>query len=252
LKSGSGPPADWSAELPRATVQADVDVVGSTVRGPVTVTVRDANAAIGRTTMRTDVNAAIDLSKFDLDDRSGSLSGHVQVLDAAVRAGDRTVTGWWADLAVSPTEFTAMNNLDFTGRVHAKFRDALPALHILAHEDKVPKWLPGLLPLNGLAGVLDVRRECRLTDVGAPSLSGGPLSALGHFQTSPGATRAAVLVRLAALEFVSVGVALDQNDADITLFAGKKWLAEHSSKLDAILAQTATDPCPPTPRECSK
>jgi hypothetical protein len=248
MKSGGGAPKRWDAQIPEATMDGSLALAGGWLDGPVEIKVKRVQASIGKVSMKADVRARLRIAGADLAERSGTVSGVVDIQKASLWNGDRRVEDWWAKLGVSPTRIVATQNLDIDGRVSARFRDGLPGLLALSETDQIPSFLPAMLPLHGLVGTLRVRRHCQLTDIGMSQIQGGPLVASGRIQSVPGETRGAVLVRLAGLDLVSAGVSLGEHGDGFSMFAGDTWLHKHLAGLDAHLASATVEPCEPPPQ----
>jgi len=249
MKSGGGAPKRWSAAIPDAKVEASLTLDRGRFEGPIEIAAKRVRAVVGNVSMRSDVRARLRVKPMDLGERSGTVSGLVEMRNASLWSGDQRVDGWWAKIGISPTRIVANEYLDIDGRVSARFRDGLPGLLTLSEADEIPGWLPDFLPLNGLVGTLDVRRRCQLMDIGISHIVGGPLVARGRIQNVPGDTRGAVLVRHASMEFVSAGMSLGERGDGLSLFAGEGWLAKQFTTLDreAVLARLHS--CDASPKQ---
>jgi len=250
VKAGAGAPKRWNAEVPETIVDADLLLHAGLLEGPVKITAKRARATIGDVSMRTDVRARLHADPLDLGHRSAILSGVVDLSRASLSNQERRVDDWWAKIGLSATRITALDDLDFDGRVSARFRDGLPALLALSATDEIPSFLPDLLPLHGLVGTVNMRRHCQLTDLQFSSFEGGPLMANGRIQNAPGETRGAFLVQLSDLNLVSAGVTLGKSSG-VSLLVGDDWLKEQVTPLGQKAAKLWAHACPlPQPSTC--
>lgn len=250
VSQGAGPPKRWSANVPEAVVDASLLLRSGMFEGPVEITARRVRAVIGKVSLSTDVRARLLVDPLDPMERSGTVSGSVNVTRAAFSSGERNVQGWWAKIGVSPTYIAATQDVELEGRVSARMRDGLPALLALSERGEIPEFIPDVLPLHGLVGTLDVRRHCRLTDIQFSRVEGGPLVASGRVQNVPGETRGAVLVQVSGIALLSAGVSLGELGG-VSLFAGEDWLAEQGRDLALASSRLTGSVClPPKQSVC--
>lgn len=248
IRTGSGPPKRWNADIPHTILDASLDLRDGLLDGPIRIATQRAHAAIGNVSMRADVLARLHVAPLDVSQRSGTVRGTVAITKASFSSGSRRIEGWWAKMGVGPTRVVAGRDLELDGRVSGRFRDGLPGLLALSESDEIPGFIADLLPLHGLVGTLDVRRHCRLTDIRLSRIAGGPLVARGRVQNVPGETRGAVLVGLSGLELVSAGIGLGKHGSGVSLFAGDDWLKGQMVGLGRAAALAETRPCVPSRR----
>lgn len=218
----------WVVRAPKVAVNLAFEGTDSSLHGPVRLDANGASGSVGKVRMQGDLSAALRVSALDVGARTGVALGALRVHAARLWSGDKHVEDWWARAELGPVLVDAKTNLDMDGPAKVKLRDGLPGLLALSEADKLPGWLPEVLPLNGLGGVLEIHRHCRTTDVVVPGLSGGPLAASGRISMNPDETRGAFLVRLGLL---SAGITLGGSDSGVSLFAGEDWLRK---QVDAV------------------
>ena len=227
LKNGVGAPKSWQADATATSIQTSLALADGEARGPLRVDVKQIIGQVGKTKIGGDLVASLNLLSKDASHRTADVTGVVQARKVALKSKQHQTDDWWADFKIDSAHVDTRQNFDVAGKVRASFRDGLPALNVLASEDEIPKWVPTFLPLQGIALDLGVERYCRWTDVQILDAVGGPLSAKGRLQVQPGDTRGAVVLRLAALGFVSMGLDFAEDDSNMSLLAGATWLEEH-------------------------
>lgn len=252
LHSGPGAPAGWTTTLPALDVSADLNKSGTTFGGPVVVSAKRARARVGGTSFHADLGARISLANLQPEQRIAIGGGVVQIRQLGLKVKDEEVNDWWADVNVGFLNISAKENLDLASAFNAKFRDALPALTVLAAQDDLPGWVPALFPLRALEATGTVTRRCRLTDVHVSELNGGPLMSTGRVQSVTDRTSGAFLVWLQALDPISAGLSFDQEDSNFSLFAGNDWLKKELSELDQRASRRENARCVPVPEECGE
>ena len=99
---------------------------------------------------------------------------------------------WWADLGIEVGHLDTRENLDVTGRIQADFRDALPILHVLASQERIPRWVPRFFPLRAAHLDLAFERYCHRTDVQVLSAQGDQLEARARLLVGSGKVRGAL------------------------------------------------------------
>ncbi len=250
LVSSGGAPKGWQANIGSVSLRSDLRASSDGVGGPLWLDVGGIDARVGKTRLEGSATARLELRSKDPSDRTGDLSGVVQARRVAVHAGNQEVRDWWADLALRKLHVDTRENVDFTGTVGARFRDALPALDALASEDQVPGWVPKAFPLRSLAVDLEVERFCKFTDVQLINASGGPLKASGRLQFEPGETRGALLFELAAFHPASLGLDFVEDYSHTKVFAGSRWLEEHMEPLTKAAREKHDTRCEPEPTTC--
>jgi hypothetical protein len=250
LRSAGGAPKGWEAGIGTTFLSADLQVSGDEVRGPARVEVKRLMGQVGNTPLEGDLYGTLRLASGDPSHRAGDVSGLVQARRVALRAGTHDVRDYWADLDLREVHIDTRQNLDLTGVMNARFRDALPALYVLASEDQIPDWAPHLLPLNSLAIDLRLERFCHFTDVQLLEARGGPLRATGRIQAQPGDTRGALLIQLAGLSPVSFGLEFGEGYSHGAPFVGTGWLEERLAPLMRAASGKRDERCPPESPSC--
>jgi hypothetical protein len=232
----------WVIDVPAARVSAELE--GERLRGPISVVVDRALAEIGRATMKFDLGVSLRSRRAD-GDHGEVVDGTVDVRNASFSSGDRRVDGWWGNVRLDRMQLHVRPNFGVDGRISARFRDGLPGLLALREKDEIPGWLPRILPLNGLSGLVDVHENCHATDIDFPRLEAGPLVGSGRIhRAAAGETTGAVLVRLAGM--VSAGIDLGP-DGGISPFAGEDWLSSRRAQMDADTSRVKSAACRPRP-----
>jgi hypothetical protein len=250
LRSSGGAPKGWQADLGQASVSGDLQLSGDGLRGPLKVEADHIAARVGKTSLAGDVVAQFNVSSKDASHRTADVSGVVQARRVTIRNRDREVQDWWANVAFRKLHLDTRQNFDFSGNVGAHFRDALPALTVLAANESLPKWVPETFPLRSLELELHVERVCRWTDVQIVQGSGGPLKAAGRLQFAPGDSRGAVLFELAAFHPASLGIDFAGDQAHKSLFAGHGWLEKHLGELAQAATRKRNAHCTVEPSNC--
>lgn len=250
LHSGPGMPLGWNTSLPVLDFSADLNKSGTTFGGPLVVSAERVQARIGRTTFHADLGARISLANLQPSQQVAIGGGVVQIRRLGLKVKDDEVKDWWADVNVGFLNISAKENLDLASAFEAKFRDALPALTVLAAQGDLPGWVPDLFPLRDLEATGTVTRRCRLTDFHVSELNGGPLTSTGRVQSVTDRTSGAFLVQLQALNPISAGLSFDEENSDFSLFAGNDWLTNELRVLDERATRKEHERCIPVPQEC--
>src|ERR1041385_2362062 len=112
LKSGGGAPERWSAAIPDAKVEVSLTLDGGRFEGPIEIGAKRVRAVVGKVSMMSDVRARLRVKPMDLQQRSGTVSGLVEMRNASLWNGERRVEGWWAKIGISPTRIPANELLD--------------------------------------------------------------------------------------------------------------------------------------------
>jgi hypothetical protein len=250
LNSGPGAPLGWDTTLPTFDFTADLTRTAATFTGPVVVSAERVQARIGRTTFRSDLAAEVSLVSLQPSRREALGAGVVRIRHFGLKVKDDEVKDWWADVAVDLVDISARENFDLASAFRAKFRDALPALTVLAAQGELPGWVPSVFPLRELEATGMVTRQCRLTDFHVNELNGGPLTSTGRIQSVTDRTSGAFLVRLDAFSPISAGLSFDDNDSQFSLFAGADWLKKKLGVLDQRATQAQSEACRPVRQAC--
>jgi hypothetical protein len=250
LKNGVGAPKSWQADATATSIRTSLEVVDGEVRGPLRADVRQIVGQVGGTKLGGDVVVSLDLRSKDEPHRTADVTGVVQARRVRLSSKQHHTEDWWADFQIDSAHIDTRQNFDMAGKVRASFRDGLPALNVLASAEEIPKWVPTLLPLRGIALDLAVERFCKWSDVQINEASGGPLSAKGRLQFEPGETRGAVLLRLASLGFVSVGLDFVEDQSNMSPLVGASWLEDHLVPLTKAATDKHDTLCRPDPPQC--
>jgi hypothetical protein len=250
LKNAGGPPKSWQADVGSTSIDAKFAMTGGKMAGPVRFEARALRGVVGKTRIGGDIIAQLDVRSGDDAHRIADVAGVVQARAVALSNERFKVDDWWAQFNVDGMHVDTRRDFDFAGKVQARVRDALPVLNILASEDEIPKWVPSVLPLQGIALDLAVERYCRWTDLQIAGATGGPLSAQGRVQTEPGETRGAILLRLASFKPLSVGLDFVEDYSDSSVLAGSGWLEQHLSTLTSAATEKHDAQCEPQPPQC--
>ncbi len=249
IRNDGEPSKRWSVEVPQARVSARLQ--GDRFAGPVSVIATGAKASVGAVGTKFDLSVDVRSEAGDVDARETTIAGNIDVRNASLSKGERRVDDWWANVHFDRMRLRLERGLEFSGRLSARLRDGLPGLLVLAEKDKVPEWLPTVLPLNRLTGVLDVQRSCHAMFVDFPRLEGGPLVGRGRLLNSPGQTEGAVLVQFGGAGMLSAGIDLGGAGSRVAPFAGDKWLTERLARMDADRTRASARPCP-APSRCGQ
>jgi hypothetical protein len=198
--------------------------------------------SLGSSEMKFDVGAELRSSSVDLERRRAEVTGDAEVRNASLWNSSRRVDDWWASVRVERMRLSAHRTIDMEGRVVARFKDAVPGLLALSETDRIPDWIPTVLPFNGLSGTVNVHRRCQTMDIDLPRLKGGSLVGSGRIHAVPGKTSGAILLRYAGARGLSAGIALGE-DAGVSPLAGDDWLSERIERMDVESSQRASEPC---------
>ena len=250
LRSGPRAPLGWDATLPALDFTADLSRTAATFSGPIALAAEGVRARIGRTTFQTDLAAEIALAALEPEQREARGAGTVRIRRFGLKIKEEEVKDWWANVAVDFVNISAKENLDLASAFRATFRDALPALTVLAAEGDLPGFVPDVFPLRELEATGMVSRRCRLTDFRVTELKGGPLSSRGRVQSVTEAVSGAFLVRLDALSPIAAGLSFDDKDSNISLFAGTDWLTKELNALDDRASRKQSESCEPVRQLC--
>jgi hypothetical protein len=249
-KNEGGAPRGWEAKVTSVAATTSLALDDKEAHGPARLDIRNATGQIGKTRVRGDVVAVLNLSSPNTLHRTTDVSGTVDVRNVAMATKDHDIEGWWARFDLNGAKVDMSRDFDLAGKVKAQFRDGLPALYILVSEDQIPGFVPTLFPLEGLSFDLGVERYCRWMDVQILEAHGGPLSAEGRVQIQPGETRGALLLRLAALKPISVGLHFVEDYSQTSPFVGSGWLEKRLVGLTAAATDKHDQKCIPQPPAC--
>jgi hypothetical protein len=251
LRSGEGAPKNWQAELDAASVKTtlDRDTFGR-FRGPLSVATYRARAGLGTLAVVADTTAKLQVMDLDLLQRTLDLGGSVQTTDVSLKSGGRSMDAWWAKLDISRAHFDFLQDLDIQGGVLARFRNGLPVLSLFGEEASIPRWVPTVLPLNGLSFAAQVERHCKWTSVTVLDAQGGPLVAKGGVQMKGDDLHGGFLVSLGLFKPLAVGLGIDAEKVDVSLFAGQHWLDGRLARLSEAAKGRRVEACVPTPPQC--
>jgi hypothetical protein len=246
LRSDKGSPKQWNAEVPNARMTARLEGKGLT--GPLSLIATGATASFGDTAAKFDLSVDVRSEESNIEARRSSIAGNIDVRNASLSSGKRHVDDWWANVRFERLRLHLARSLEFAGQLSARLRDGLPGLFVLAEKDEIPAWLPSVLPLNRLSGVLDVQRRCQAMTIDFPRLEGGPLVGRGRIHTAPGETEGAVLLRFGGAGMLSAGINLGEGRGGVDPFANDDWLSERLARMDADQARVKAGPCAAPPR----
>jgi hypothetical protein len=251
LVSGrGGDRSGWEVAMPEVTVEVKAKRHNQVV-GSLSVGIKEITGRIGSTRMKAHLDAGLPRFRLDLNNQSAVLDGQVRLSDGHLHSGKQRIDGWWAAIDVQSAQLLARQNLDLSAYFRGSLRDATPVLVLLADGHQVPSWLSDSLPLSEISVRGQAARQCRLTMIRFDHASGGPLTARGTLQSTSELVRGAILVRLAALQSLSVGLEVGPPDAGISLLAGDEWLAKRTEMLDNAARQILSSPCHNDPQHCA-
>lgn len=250
MKNAGGAPRGWESDVASIALTADFALGEKRAQGPARLEIRNATGQVGKTKMRADMLATLNVSSPIEAFRTADVSGRIQARNVTLVTKDHTIEGWWANFDLDRARLDARENFDLSGKIKARFRDGLPALYILAAEDEIPSFMPTLVPLEGLSVDLGVERFCRWTDVQILDARGGPFAAEGRLQIEPGETRGALLLRLAALKPLSLGLNFVEDYSHASPLVGNSWLETHMAPLVSAATEKHDVRCVPQPPSC--
>jgi hypothetical protein len=250
MKNAGGAPRGWQADVASIAATTELAFGEKKTQGPAHLDIRNATGQVGKTKVRGDLVAHLTLTAPNEALRTADVSGRVQARNVALATKEHNIEGWWASFDLERARLDMRQDFNLRGKVKARFRDGLPALYILASEDEIPGFLPGLLPLEGLSLDLGVERFCRWTDVQILDARGGPFAAEGRLQIEPGETRGALLLRLAALKPISLGLNFVEDYSHAAPLVGGGWLETHMVPLTSAATEKHDQRCMPQPPKC--
>jgi hypothetical protein len=250
MKNEGGAPRGWEAKVTSVAATTSLALDDKIAHGPARLDIRNATGQIGKTRVRGDIAALLNLSSPNTLHRTTDVSGTVDVRNVAMATKEHEIEGWWARFDLNRAKLDMSRDFDLAGKVTARFRDGLPALYVLASEDQIPGFVPTLFPLEGLTFDLGIERYCRWTDVQILEAHGGPLAAEGRVQIQPGETRGALLLRLAALKPISVGLHFVEDYSQTSPFVGSGWLEKRLEGLTSAATDKHDQKCIPQPPAC--
>jgi hypothetical protein len=244
LKASGGKGQErWDVEAKQALFQTALDWGTVPVAGPVRLFLQDARGGMRITKVHGDAAVDLRLESVDRKSRSGEISGTIRVKDADIATGERHVEKWWGALTVERTRVSLDNDVSLDGSMTTKLKDGVPLLFMLSERDKVPDWLPEMLPLNGLTGKISVHKGCRILDLIVPELAGGPIKATGRITRYPDEVRGAILVLGRRAGLLSAGIGIGKKSGGLSLFAGDDWLKGHLEWLRNATSSLGTGAC---------
>jgi len=252
LRSATGAAQGWAAQVPDLQINAELSRAKGKLAGNLRLAANQARGRIGATQLATDLGGEFVLDTLDFGSRTAHGTGKVRIRNASVLNSPEPVKGWWADVSLDSLHGRVTQNLELGGMFHANLRDATPGLAVLASEGSLPKWIPSLFPLRGLAVTGSLARRCRLTDITLVNLSGGPAVARGRLQSLPDGFQGALLVRLAGFSAVSAGLQFDAQNTHVGLFDGDAWLAGLQQGFDRKSKNASEMSCPVDPGRCGE
>jgi hypothetical protein len=250
MKNAGGAPRGWEAQIGSIAANTELALDAKRAYGPARIDIRDASGQVGKTKVRGDMLATLNLSSPSEALRTADVSGRIQARNVVLATKEHTIEGWWANFDLDRARLDMRQDFDLRGKVKARFRDGLPALYILASEDEIPGFVPNLVPLEGLSVDLGVERFCRWTDVQILDARGGPFAAEGRLQVEPGETRGALLLRLAALKPISLGLNFVEDYSHAAPLVGNGWLEKHMEPLISAATEKHDVRCIPQPPKC--
>jgi hypothetical protein len=206
---------------------------------------------MGTTSTKFDLSVDVRSDESDLETRRSTITGNIDVRNVSLSRGKRRVDDWWASVRFERMRLMLARSLEFTGRLSARLRDGLPGLFVLAEKDEIPDWLPTVLPLKRLSGILDVQRRCQAITIDFPRLEGGPLVGRGRIHSAVGETDGAILVRFGGAGILSTGIDLGGDGNRLAPFADDEWLSERLARMSADEATAKARPCP-APSRCER
>ena len=249
MRSGQGSFQGWEANMPNLELDARA-ALDEFLTGSLKLQVPHASGRIGAVRLTTSVMADIPNLTFESSPNALHFSGRFRLEDMQMGVGTRRVEKWWAEIDGGSGLLIFRSNLDVSANFHAVLRDATPALAVLEGDGKVPSWLADVVPLRRLQTEGVVERRCRMTDIEFTRATGGPLVAQGRLQSTSDIVRGAFLVRLAAINPVSLGVEVGPPDAGVSPLVGEGWLREHLGRLGFQARSILSGPCRSNPQRC--
>ena len=254
LKLAGGDEERWKADADEAVVQTSLDWGEGPIAGPVHLSVRGVRAETVATRASFDATSDLELASVNRRTRSGEISGELRVRNADVTTGERHVEKWWASVNIDRTRVSFENGVDLDGALTTHLRDGVPLLFMLSERDRIPGWLPTLLPLNGLSGNLSVHVDCHIAQVDVRRLAGGPITATGRVSSLPDGVYGAILVEGRAAHVLSAGIGIGKKSGGLSLLAGEDWLKGHLESLRREARSISAAACqkPPEKSQCGR
>jgi hypothetical protein len=232
LRSFGGPPRGWQFDTGPASLTTNLRSAPGGWQGPLHLALRHMVGVINQTALSGDLVTSLNIA--DLAGRAANVSGSVHIRNLALRAGKRETRDWWADATLEGGRIDTTENFDIAGHLRAQFRDALPALDVLASQGHVPGWFVRDFPIRPASIDFTVDRRHHWTDFQIARATGRYTEATGRLQIEAGDARGALLFRLSALHFVSLGFDFLDRPSRMSLFPAKGWLEERNAALEKI------------------
>lgn len=153
--------------------------------------------------------------------------------DAEMRAGNRSVDGWWMNLDSKRLTFWASEPPRFAGSLSVRARDLEPVLEALAEKEVISKLIPLFTSLSDFRAGATIRAAGPITDVALASES-DVWDFAGRIYKDKERSRMALVV---GGQTVSLGVASDGDGLELMPFAKTEWLNEQLRKFPKPLIE---------------
>lgn len=191
--------------------------------GPFRAEIEAATLTLDQLRARADGKVKFFVSLDPGNDRGTISDLSVTLRDAAFRAGDDTIGGWWLnldseriDLAGLPADYLSADLTLFA-------RDAEPVIRALAEDGKVPGIVADIIKLRNLKILAKVRKRAATTDIMVDTMESKFIDFTGRILKSPKQTRIALLV---GGKDISLGIDKHGEHTGFEALAGTEWLNE--------------------------
>lgn len=201
------------------------------VRGKVNLAASGIRMTLDDLTLRGDVAIDVDVPSGRLDAGRYDVSGsalRLRNVRVSGRAGDKTPSegsaGWWATLRVPRGTAASGGGGRFDATLALQMRDSVPLVTVFSEKEPLPKWVRGLLDIDGLGGTARVELGGSGFHIPRLELSGAHrfLAKLA-LERRGRSTRGKLYVRYGILQ---AGIRLDDDARKVIIFTPKKWFAK--------------------------
>lgn len=216
----------------RASLRLDMDEK-FWARGPLHTTVKDVDLEAARLRFGANLELRSEL-RFNPKERIFRAEDVAfRVRDMRLRAGERSIDGWWMNLDGERLTFRDGKPSRFDAKLSVRTRDLEPVLQSLAEKDVVTELLPAFTSLHDFRAGANIHSAGSVTDVSVASES-EIWDASGRVHKTEKRTLLALVVGGQA---VSLGVADLGDGLELMPFAKTGWLNERLQRFPKPLVE---------------
>jgi|GEM_PF-1460578 len=189
--------------------------------GPFRAEIDGATLTLDQLRARTDGQAKCFVSLDPAEDRGTISDLSVRLRQAAFRAGEDTMTGWWLNLDSDRIDLAGLPADSLRADLTLYARDAEPVIRALAEDGKVPGIVADLIKLRNLKILAKVRKNQATTDIMVDTMESNFIDFSGRIRKGPRATQLALLV---GGKDLSLGISKRGEGVGFEAQAGTAWL----------------------------